>query len=301
MTENVVLAEGLTKFYGKHRGLVDLDLEVFQGEVFGYLGPNGAGKTTTIRMLLDFTRPTRGRASLFGLDARRESRETRRHVGYLPGELELYDILTGEEFLRYASNLRGGVEWAFVEELTERLECNLGQPIRSLSHGNKQKLGLVQAFMHRPRLLILDEPTIGLDPLRQQEFYRMVAEVKAEGRTVFISSHVLPEIERVCDRVAIIREGRLVAVETMDALKARALRPLEIHFADTVPTDAFQGVPGVRDVTVADGVLRCTVVGSLDAVVKAAARFNVVNVISHEPSLEEVFLEYYGGGEDHAE
>jgi ABC-2 type transport system ATP-binding protein len=300
MTDTIIHTETLTKFYGKQRGVLGLGIEVQRGEVFGYLGPNGAGKTTTIRTLLDFIRPTRGRAAIFGLDARQESRNIRRRVGYLPGELALYNNLTGAEFLRYMGYLRPGVEWPFAQELAKRLDCNLAQRTRALSHGNKQKIGLIQAFMHKPELLILDEPTTGLDPLMQQEFYRLIAEARANGQTVFISSHILPEVERVCDRVGIIREGRLIAVETVATLKARALRRLEIHFAGPVPQEAFAGLPGVRDLTVVDSVLHCTVVGSLDALVKAAAQFEVVNVISHEPSLEEIFLAYYGGGESHA-
>ena len=294
MGEDVIHAENLTKFYGKQRGIIDLSLEVSRGEVFGYLGPNGAGKTTTIRTLMDFIRPTRGRASIFGLDTRRRSREIRRHIGYLPGEMALYENMTGGDLLRYLGNLRGGVDWAVVEGLAERLDLNLNQRIRSLSHGNKQKVGLVQAFMNRPQLLVLDEPTTGLDPLMQQQFYQIVAEARANGQTVLLSSHVLPEVERVCDRVAIIREGRLVAVETVASLKARPLRRLEIHFASTVPLDAFKDLPGVSDVSVDSTVLRCTIVGKLDAVVKAAARYEVVTMVTHEPTLEEVFLTYYG-------
>lgn len=299
---SVIVVEELTKFYGKQRGVLDVNLDVRTGEVFGYLGPNGAGKTTTIRILLDLIRPTRGRVSIFDLDSRQHSREIRRRIGYLPGELALYENLTGAELLRHMSYLRGGVEWKFVEELAARLECDLSRPIRSLSRGNKQKIGLIQVFMHRPELLIFDEPTSGLDPLMQQEFYRLLAEVKAEGRTVFLSSHNLPEVERVCDRVGIIREGELIAVEDVATLKARALRQLEIHFANPVPKQAFTGVDGVRDVTVEDGVLRGTVMGALDAMIKAAAQFEVVNVINHEPSLEEIFLAYYSGseGEGHA-
>lgn len=300
MSNAVIRTESLTKFYGKQRGVLDVSIEVQQGEVFGYLGPNGAGKTTTIRTLLDFIRPTRGHTTIFGLDTRQHSREIRRRVGYVSGELALYENLTGAELLRYVGHLRGNVEWKFVEELAARLECDLSQPLRSLSHGNKQKIGLIQAFIHKPELLILDEPTLGLDPLMQQEFYRLIAEIKAERRTVFLSSHILPEVERVCDRVGIIREGKLVAVESVEALKARALHQLEIHFATSVPLKAFADLAGVRDVTVEDSVLRCTVVGTLDAVIKAAAQFEVVNVISHEPSLEEIFLAYYSGGENHA-
>jgi ABC-2 type transport system ATP-binding protein len=300
MGEAVILTEGLTKFYGKQRGVIELDMEVQQGEVFGYLGPNGAGKTTTIRTLLDFIRPTHGRATVFGQDTRRHGREFRRRIGYLAGELALYNNLTGSEMVRHAGYLHGSLDWAFVQTLAERLNCSLDRPLRTLSHGNKQKIGLIQAFMHKPELLILDEPTTGLDPLIQQEFYRLIGEVKAEGRTVFLSSHNLTEVERVCDRVAIIREGKLIAVENVAALKTRALRRLEIHFAAPVTQDAFTSLPGVRDVKVENNVLYCTIVGSLSAVIKAAAPLDVVNVISHEPSLEEIFLAYYGRGDNHA-
>ncbi len=298
--DSVIHTEGLTKFYGKHRGVLDIDLEERRGEVFGYLGPNGAGKTTTIRVLLNFIRPTRGRATIFGLDIRQHGLEARRRIGYLPGELSLYHNLKGEEQLQYLGHLRGGVEWVEVQKLAARLECDLTQRIRAMSHGNRQKLGLIQAFMNRPDLLILDEPTIGLDPLMQQEFYRLIAEAKGEGRTVFLSSHIMPEVERICDRVAIIRQGNLVAVEDVSTLKARAVRRLEIHFAAPIADDSFSEIEGVRDVRVDDTVLSCTVVGDLDALVKAAARAKVINVISHEPNLEEIFLTYYDQGGDNA-
>ena len=208
--------------------------------------------------------------------------------------------MTGAELLRHFAHLRGGVDWPYVEQLSERLSASLTQRTRSLSHGNKRKIGLMQAFMHRPDLLVLDEPTNGLDPLVQQEFYSMVGAAKAEGRTVFLSSHNLPEVERVCDRVGIIRDGKLVTVEEIHTLKRRALRRLEVYFGRPVPEAAFAGVSGVRNVSVADSVLHCTVEGSLDALVKTAAQFEVVNIVSHEPSLEEIFLAYYGGGNNHA-
>jgi len=297
---SVIQTDGLTKFYGKQRGIVDLSMEVRRGEVFGYLGPNGAGKTTTIRLLLDFIRPTRGHAAVFGLDTTAHSVAIHKRIGYVPGELSLYDNMTGAQYLRYMASLRGGVEWKSVDTLAQRLAADLTRPLRGLSHGNKRKLVLIQAFMARPDLIMLDEPSSGLDPLIQQEFYRLVAEAKANGQTVFLSSHILPEVERVCDRVGIIREGRLMAVEEIPALKARALRRLEIHFAAPVPKEAFANLAGVRDVLIENSILRCTAVGSLDAVIKAAARFEVVNVVSHEPSLEEIFLTFYGGGENNA-
>ncbi len=296
---DVIVAERLTKSYGKRRGVVDLSFSVEPGEVFGYLGPNGAGKTTTIRIVLDLIRPTSGRVSVFGLDARLDSLAIHRQTGYLPGELSLYDRLTGAEFLGHLAALRGGLDRSFVLELAERLDCDLGDAIRSLSHGNKQKVGLIQAFMHKPELLILDEPTQGLDPLVQQEFHKMVEEVRAEGRTVFLSSHVMPEVERLCDRVGIIREGQLIAIEDIGDLQTRALRTLEIHFAGPVPADVFTRIPGVRDIELHGDRVRLTVAGSLDAVVKVAARFEVVDLVSHQPSLEDVFLAFYGRGEDH--
>jgi len=298
MDDMVIRTEGLTKFYGKQRGIVDLDLEVRRGEVFGYLGPNGAGKTTTIRMLLDLIRPTRGRAEVLDMDAHRQGVEIKRRIGYLPGEPALYDNMTGEELLRYMGNLRGGVDWSYVESLAERLDCSLSQRIKSLSRGNKQKIGLIQAFIHRPELLILDEPTSGLDPLMQHEFHRMARESREGGTTFFISSHNLPEVERTCDRVGIIREGSLVTVDDIENLKEKTLRRLEIHFASPVPEGAFTDISGVKDLVVENSVLRCSVVGSVDALIKVAARFEVLNVVSPEVSLEEIFIDYYQGGAD---
>ncbi len=291
-----ISASGLTKSYGRVRGIVDLDLEVAAGEVFGYLGPNGAGKTTTIRLLLDFIRPTRGSARVLGCRTHDESLVIRRRVGYLPGDLRLYDALSGSELITYLGSLRGGVPRLRADELAARLDCDLSREIRTLSSGNRQKLGLIQAFMSDPELLILDEPTNGLDPLVQQAFYELVREARDAGRTVFLSSHVLPEVERVCDRVGILREGRLVAVERIADLRARAVRKLEVEFCDPVPPDAFSEVPGIRDVAVEDRLLRCTVVGAMDPVMKAANRFEIRTVSSVEPSLEEVFLAFYGEG-----
>jgi len=289
----IVHTSKLTKFYGKRLGIEEVDLDVKRGEVFGYLGPNGAGKTTTIRTLLDFIHPTGGSATVFGLDTRRNSIEIHRHIGYLQGELKLYGNLTGKDLLRYLGNLRGGIDWNYVKKLASRLDCELSRKISTLSHGNKQKLGLVQAFMHKPEFLVLDEPTQGLDPLMQQEFYRLITEARNEGQTVFLSSHILPEVEKVCDRIGIIRQGRLITVETIEVLKSHAVRQLEIHFAGAIPKDRFIGISGVRDVVVENDMLRCNVIGSLDTLVKVAAGFEVVNILSHEPSLEEIFMTYY--------
>jgi ABC-2 type transport system ATP-binding protein len=298
--EPVIRLEALTKFYGRQRGVVDLDLEVYPGEVFGYLGPNGAGKTTTIRLLLDLIRPTRGRATVLGGDPRADGPRLRREVGYLAGDPALYRKMTGRQLLTYLGHLRGMPGLGPAEEMAARLELDLDRPIGDLSRGNRQKVAVVQALMHSPRLLVLDEPTAGLDPLMQREFYRLVAEAKAEGRTVFLSSHVLSEVERIADRVGIVREGRLVVVEGLEALKAKALRRLEIHFGGPVPRDEFAALPGVQDVVVENGLLSCTAVGSIDRLVKAAARYEVTNLAVHEADLEELFLRYYEGAGDAA-
>jgi ABC-2 type transport system ATP-binding protein len=292
----IIAARQLTKSYGAQRGIVELTFTVHPGEVFGFLGPNGAGKTTTIRTMLDLIRPSSGSVAVFGLDSHARCVEIHRRIGYLPGEFALYEHMTGRDYLAYFADLRGGADAAFVDVLAKRLDSDLDARIASLSHGNKQKLGLIQAFMHRPGLLILDEPTQGLDPLIQQEFHRMVWEARDAGQTVFLSSHVMPEVERVCDRVGIIREGSLVAVEDVGALKAKAVRTLELHFAEPVPREVFAEVPGVSDLEVHGDVVRCDVTGSMDAVIKVAARFELLDVESHEPTLEDIFLRFYGRG-----
>ena len=296
MNDAAILTKGLTKFYGFRKGIQTMDLQVERGEVFGFLGPNGAGKTTTIRTLLDFIRATEGTASIFGLDSRKNSLEIRKRVSYLPGDIALYEKMTGREILSYFANLRGHVDWKHVDDLVDRLQCNLSQTIHSLSRGNKQKLGLIQAFMQQPELIIMDEPTSGLDPLIQQEFYGLVQEVKADGRTVFISSHNMSEVEKICDRVGIIRNGELVTVEDVSALKERAVHQLEVYFAKPILEDDFQKIPGVRNVETNGTVLRCTVMGKPDALIKVIARFETEKIISHEPNLEDIFLSYYSEG-----
>ncbi len=283
----------LTKYYGRNRGIEDITLTVHEGEIFGFLGPNGAGKTTTIRLLLDYIRPTRGWARIFGRDVHQHVLQIHREVGYIPGELSLYENLTGEQFLRFFSALRGGVDWGYVKKLADRFQLDLSRKIGELSRGNRQKVGVIQAFMHRPRLYVLDEPTLGLDPLMQQEFYHLVDEVNAEGSTVFFSSHNLPEVERLCERVGIIREGRLVDVLEIDTLKRRALRRLEIRFVGEVPRNLFEQLPEVVSVEYLDTAVRLTVRGWVDPVIKLAARFTVEDIVSHEVSLEEVFMAYY--------
>jgi ABC-2 type transport system ATP-binding protein len=289
----IIEAEKLTKFYGRHRGILEVDLAVSEGEAFGFLGPNGAGKTTMIRTLLDHIRPTSGRARIFGIDTTRDPVAIHRRVGYLPGEFVLYDKLTGGQTIEYFANLRGGVDPTYQAALVARLEVDLSRKFREYSKGNKQKIGLIIALQHRPDLLLLDEPTSGLDPLIQQEFYAVIREAKAEGRTVFLSSHILSEVEKTCDRVAIIREGRLVRVDRTDALRDLAHHTVELVFTDHVPVEAFSALPGVSDVVAEDHILRMRVSGSITPVVRAAANYDLADFVSREPSLEETFLAEY--------
>jgi ABC-2 type transport system ATP-binding protein len=293
VTDDAISTRRLTKRYGRRRGLDELDLDVGTGEVFGYLGPNGAGKTTTIRLLLDLIRPSCGSVVVLGLDPRRQGVALRRRLGYLPGDFTVDTRQPVRELLTYLGNLRGGVPRGRVEALAERLDLDLDARIRSLSKGNRQKVGLVQAFMHKPDLLILDEPTSGLDPLVQQRFLAMVREAKAAGQTVFLSSHVLSEVQQSADRVGIVRSGRLVAVEEVETLRRRALRRVEIRFDAPVPAETFTSLPGVRDVQVDGSVLRCRLAGPADPLLKAAARFTALSVLAEEPDLEELFLTYY--------
>jgi ABC-type multidrug transport system ATPase subunit len=290
----IIETEKLTKSYGSHRGIIDVDLQVDPGEVFGFLGPNGAGKTTTIRTILDLIRPTSGVARVFGITSTVDPSAIHARVGYIPGEFTLYDRLTGGQTLDYFANLRGGVDRAYQRSLIERFEIDADRRFKEYSKGNKQKIGLVIALQHQPELLILDEPTSGLDPLVQQSFYALVREAKKEGRTVFLSSHILSEVERTCDRVAIIREGRLVKVDRVEALRDLAHHQVELRFAGPVPTDVFEALPGVTDVAASDHVLRMRVSGAITPVVQAAARYELLDFVSREPSLEETFLAQYG-------
>ncbi|HEX8997506.1 MAG TPA: ABC transporter ATP-binding protein [Ktedonobacterales bacterium] len=290
----LVQAENLTKRYGASRGIEDVTFEITDGEVFGFLGPNGAGKTTTIRTLMGLLRPTSGRATLNGLDCWDQATETKRLVGYLPGEFSFDPQLTGAQIITYLANLRGGVDTAYAATLVERLELDPSRRFREYSRGNKQKVGLVQAFMGKPRLLILDEPTSGLDPLNQQEFYKLVAEVRADGRSIFLSSHILPEVEHTCDRVGIIREGRLVKVGGVSELKDLRQRVLEVQFSGAAQAEWFSGLPGVLSVTTDEpNTARITLTGDMAEALRVAVEHGALNVTTHEPSLEDIFLRYY--------
>jgi ABC-2 type transport system ATP-binding protein len=293
----IIEVENLSKSYGGNRGIIEVSFSVAEGEVFGFLGPNGAGKTTTIRILMALIRADSGTAKIAGLDCWNQSVELKRLVGYIPGEPSLDPNLTGGQILEYFSNLRGGVDRAYLKRLIERFELDTSRKFRQYSTGNKRKVVLIQAFMHRPRVLVLDEPTSGLDPLNQQEFDEMVKEARDEGRTVFLSSHVLSEVEKTCTRVGIIREGRLVRVGGVHELKDIKRYEVTITFAEPVPADTFKSVDGVTEVEPLNNghAVRIAVQGPADAVIKAAARFPVVSFNSYEPSLEDIFLKYYEG------
>lgn len=292
---NAIEIRELTKTYGNRRGLTGLTLDVRAGEVFGYLGPNGAGKSTTIRLLMDLIRPTAGTASVLGLDPRENGVAMRRRIGYLAGDFVVDGRQKVRDCLRFLADLRGGVPQPRIDELTERLGLDPTATIKSLSKGNRQKVGLVQAFMHTPELLILDEPTSGLDPLVQQTFLDLVTEAADNGQTVFMSSHIMDEVEAVADRVGILRDGALVALDTVADLRAAAIRHIEIGFADPVAIEEFRAVPGLIDPRLDEtgSVLRAGLSGSPDAVVKAAARHTVLALTITEPHLDEIFHSHY--------
>ena len=275
-----------------------LDLRVERGEVFGYLGPNGAGKSTTIRLLLDLIRPTAGGVALFGLDSRRDGVEARKRIGYLPGDLRLSDRLTAREQLASLVRLRGAAA-PLRDSLCERLGVELDRPIRELSRGNRQKIGIVQAFMHRPDLAVLDEPTSGLDPLLQAEVRTLLRETAADGRTVFLSSHSLDEVQHTADRVGIIRAGRLIDVDRVETLRERALRHVSIVFADAFDPSELAALDGVHVQHVEDSTVRLAASeAAMDAVVKTAARHRVVDLVSAPADLEEIFLDLYREADD---
>jgi ABC-2 type transport system ATP-binding protein len=293
----IIEVEKLTKNYRGRRGIAEVSFQVEEGDVFGFLGPNGAGKTTTIRLLMALLHADGGSARIAGLDCWMQSLEIKRLVGYMPGEPSLDPNLTGGQILEYFAHLRGGVDRAYLLRLIERFELDTSRKFRQYSTGNKRKVVLIQAFMHRPRLLILDEPTSGLDPLNQQEFDRMVIEARDEGRTVFLSSHVLSEVEKTCSTVGIIRDGRLVRLGDVAEVKAIKRYEITITFASAIPVETFKALDGVLEVEALNhghGV-RLAMQGPADAVVKAAALYPVVSLTSYEPSLEDIFLRYYEG------
>ncbi|HFE67455.1 MAG TPA: ABC transporter ATP-binding protein [Chloroflexi bacterium] len=296
MATYAIETKGLTVYYGRHRGIVDVDLRVEKEEIFGFLGPNGAGKTTTERVLLDIIRPTAGSARILGLDCQKEGVQARAKVGYLPGELSLYDNMKASQFFRmYRSLQGGGNDAAYWQALAERLDLDTSRKIREYSRGNKQKVGIVTAFMNKPALLILDEPTSGLDPLVQQTVLEMIREAQNEGATVFFSSHNLPEVQAVCDRVGIIREGRLAATERIEDLISRQFKRLRFTFAAPPPADAFTQ-DGVTEIERDGQTVLLEIRENLNEVLATAVNYQITDIETESVSLEEVFLAYYGKG-----
>jgi len=295
MTDQVAIhTEGLTKHYGDFPALVDLDLDVQVGEIFGFLGPNGAGKTTMIRTILDEIRPTSGRASILGMDTHEKSVEIRNHIGYVPGDLAMYPNLTGKDTLTYFANLRGGVDWSYVDSLAERLDADLSKKVGDLSSGNRQKVGLIQAFMNKPDVLIMDEPSSGLDPLVQREFQTMMREFASNGQTVFLSSHTLSEVQRIADRVGIIRHGHLVAVEGVADLRSKAIRTVNLFFDEAVDGTVLETIEGVREVNVENHHVTLSFDGRMETLLKVVTeRYSLLDITTHEADLEEIFLTYY--------
>lgn len=287
---------GLTKRFGAHTALREVDLAVPQGSIFGYLGPNAAGKTTTIRLVTGLLRPTAGEVEVLGLDVNRHREEVQARIGYLPGNFVAYPDLSGEQFLRHIGALRGGVDWADVTRLAKRFELDLTRRIGTLSHGSRQKVGIVQAFMHRPELLVLDEPTSGLDPLMQQEFLGLVEEVNRAGATVFLSSHILSEVEAIASEVAILREGVLVTTSTVAELRTQVVRRWDITFAGPAPVELLRACPAVVELSVHERTAHLVLEGSAEELLRAIAPAGVENIRTHEADLTEIFLRYYTEG-----
>ncbi|MGB2955907.1 MAG: ABC transporter ATP-binding protein [Anaerolineales bacterium] len=300
MNDFAITIDGLEKYYGSFKALHGVDLKVNRGEILGFLGPNGAGKTTTIRCMLDLIHPQGGTISVLGLNPQAEPEAIKARVGYLPGELHLDENMTAQQIFRYFNRLRGNrSNWDFIEELSDRLKLELKTPIKNFSHGNKQKVGVVQALMHRPELLLLDEPTGGLDPLMQQEVLRMLAETQDNGATVFFSSHIISEVQAVADRVAIIRAGKIVEVAETASLLNRSMRQVRIRFQQPTEAEELYKLPGVELVAKDDGLgVLLQVEGAMDPLIKTLAKYPVNDFETERTSLEEIFLAYYEGEED---
>ena len=288
----VIQTEKLTKYYGSSRGIEDISLSVKKGEVFGFLGPNGSGKTTTIRILLDFIRASSGRARLFGMDAHADATRIKSRSGYLPGEYGMYEKMTAVEYLQFLGSLRSDQDPPLKDRLIQRFGLDTSPRIKSFSHGTKQKLALVQAFMHDPELLILDEPTSGLDPLIQQRFYELILELKERGKTIFFSSHILSEVERVCDRVAILREGKLVALHEISDLKKFRLKTIEVTFKQELDESIFR-LQGVRKIEKNAHTVRLWIDANINTILRIISEHPIDNISCRDASLEDIFLEYY--------
>ena len=295
LNKSIIETRGLTVFYGDQRGIIDVNLHVQRGEVFGFLGPNGAGKTTAQRVLMDVIRPTRGTAIVFGMDCQKQGVDVRKRIGYLPGELSLYPGMKADAFLQILASLQKRDDPVYRQQLYDRLHLDPTRKMKAYSRGNKQKIGIVAAFMGRPDLLVLDEPTSGLDPLMQQVVLELVQEAKANGRTVFFSSHNLSEVQAVCDRVGIIRDGRLIETDHVGTLTKQQFKRLRMRFRQSPPTNAF-AADGVAETKREDLEVTLEIAKGLDKVMEQAVRYGIEDIETLPVSLEEIFLAYYDGG-----
>lgn len=293
--ETVIQTMNLTKFYGKSRGIENVSITVNQGDIFGFLGPNGAGKSTTIRTLLDFIRPTSGSANIFGMDCRKDSVAIRKRIGYIPGDFGLYGNMTGWKFLAYFGKVRGGYDATAAKEYARKMDIKLDRKMKEYSRGMRQKVAIVQAFMNNPDLIIMDEPTNGLDPLVQQTFMDMLHEEAGHGTTIFMSSHVLSEVEKTCNRVAIIKEGGIVAEEKVEDLRQKSGKLLEVRFAQPLTREIFY-LPGISNVTQNNGTYRMTVTGNMEGLLKEISSYKLADINIHQMTLEDIFMHYYVGG-----
>lgn len=295
-SDNTILPlklSNLTKYYGSQKGVEEINLEVQNGEVFGFLGANGAGKSTTIRTVLNFIAPTKGSAEIFGMNSVTHSVQIKHRIGYLSGEAELYEEMTGKQLFEYLASFGNHIDWHYVDSLVERLQAQPEKKIKSLSKGNRQKVALIQAFMHQPDLLILDEPTNGLDPLMQKVFYQMVSEMKEKGKTVFLSSHNLNEVQKICDRAAFVRAGNLVAIENINEFQSLSYHRYIIEFAQSPDRAQFEQIPGVKNITIDGTTMHADVSGSVDQFIKTLAQVEIIALDEQDTSLEDVFMHYY--------
>lgn len=298
MDDNIIETKGLTVYYGRQRDIIDVDLQVQKGEIFGFLGPNGAGKTTVMRVLMDVIRPTGGSASTFGLDCQKQGVATRKRIGYLPGELSLYPSMKADAFLHMLASLRERkVDRTFRQQLYERLNLDPSRRMKAYSHGNKQKIGIIAAFMGKPDLLILDEPTSGLDPMMQQVVMELVQEAKADGRTVLVSSHILPEVQAVCDRVGIIRDGKLIKTDQVESLTKQQFKRLQIRFRELPPANAF-AFDGVTEKGRDGQVVTLEIGKGMDKFMEAAVSYGIEDIETLPVTLEEIFLAFYDNRHD---
>ena len=291
----VIKIENLTKYYGKFKALSSLNLDVQSGEIYAFIGPNGSGKTTTIRILLGMLNATEGSVEVLGKTPTQNNIDLFHDIGYLPGELSTYDNLTGKELLTFFGNLKNVKDWPYIDSITERLQYDTSKKIKNLSKGNKQKLGLILAFMHKPKLLVLDEPTSGLDPLMQQLTINLIKETKQNGTTTFLSSHIFSEIEKVAEIVGFIKEGKLIIQDDLNTLKSNAVKTLSIQFKNSIPNDLFKNIENVDVVESKEATIKLNITGSIDSVIKKSSQFEIVDIISHEISLENLFMNYYEG------